>query len=117
MAYLSSTKPGVARGPHEHKKQSDLFCFLGFTTFKVYLWDNRTKSPTFRKKFIFVCPKNKPTFVIVPPGVIHAYKNIGKIEGLVFNSPNRLYKGRRRTQKVDEIRHEDQLDSPFKLDD
>ena len=28
MAYLSETKPGVVRGPHEHKNQSDFFVFL-----------------------------------------------------------------------------------------
>jgi dTDP-4-dehydrorhamnose 3,5-epimerase len=117
MAYLSSTKPGIARGPHEHRKQSDLFCFLGFSPFRVYLWDNRKKSPSFKKKFIFECAQNKPTLVIVPPGVVHAYKNIGSIDGLVFNAPNRLYKGRNRAHKVDEIRHEDQPDSLFKLDD
>ena len=117
MAYLSSTKPGVARGPHEHKKQSDLFCFLGFSSFRIYLWDNRKKSPTFKKKFNFESDKDKSTLVIVPPGVVHAYKNIGKTEGLVFNAPNRLYQGRHRTQTVDEIRHEGNSDSPFKLND
>ena len=117
MAYLSSTEPGIARGPHEHRKQSDLFCFLGFSPFRIYLWDNRKKSASYKKKFFFVCAKDKPTLVIVPPGVVHAYKNVGKTSGLVFNAPNRLYKGRNRTQKVDEIRHEDQSDSPFKLND
>jgi dTDP-4-dehydrorhamnose 3,5-epimerase len=34
----------------------------------------------------------------------------------VFNSPNRLYKGPGRNEPVDEIRHEDQADSPFALD-
>lgn len=117
MAYLSSTKPGAARGPHEHKKQSDLFCFLGFSPFRVYLWDNRKKSSTIKKKFMFECLKNKAMLVIVPPGVVHAYKNIGTSDGLVFNAPNRLYKGRHRTQAVDEIRHEENPNSPFKLID
>jgi len=115
MAYLSSTKPGVARGPHEHRKQSDLFCFLGISTFRIYLWDNRKKSPTYKRKFICNCAKNKPIMVIVPPGVVHAYKNIGKTDGLVLNAPNRLYRGRYRAQKPDEIRHEENPDSPFKL--
>jgi len=117
MAYLSSTKPGVARGPHEHKKQSDLFCFLGFSSFRIYLWDNRKKSSTFKKRFTFDCDQLKPTLVIVPPGVVHGYKNTGTTYGLVFNAPNRLYKGRRRIQKADEIRHEENPDSPFKLVD
>ncbi|MGH8014967.1 MAG: dTDP-4-dehydrorhamnose 3,5-epimerase family protein [Candidatus Zixiibacteriota bacterium] len=117
MAYLSSTKPGVARGPHEHKKQTDLFCFLGLSQFKIFLWDNRRKSLTFKKKFIAECEKGRPTLVIVPPGVVHAYKNTGKSSGLVFNAPNRLFKGVKRRQPVDEIRHEENPNSPFKLND
>lgn len=117
MAYLSSSKPGVARGPHEHKKQSDLFCFLGFSTFRIYLWDNRKKSPTFEQKFTFDCAQLKPTVLIVPPGVVHAYKNTGTTYGLVINAPNRLYKGRKRAHPVDEIRHEDDPQSPFKIKD
>lgn len=117
MAYLSSTKPGVARGPHEHRKQTDLFCFLGFAAFRVYLWDNRIKSASYKKKFIFDCASNKPTLVIVPPGVVHAYKNIGSDDGLVFNAPNRLFRGQHRTQEIDEIRHEENPDSPFRIEE
>ena len=117
MAYLSSTKVSASRGPHEHKKQSDLFYFLGTSTFRIYLWDNRKKSSSFKRKFKFECAKNKPALVIIPPGVVHAYKNIGTSDGWVFNAPNRLFKGSHRTQPIDEIRHEENPDSPFKLDD
>ncbi|HEY6009808.1 MAG TPA: dTDP-4-dehydrorhamnose 3,5-epimerase, partial [Geobacteraceae bacterium] len=37
MAYISMTQPGVARGPHEHVDQTDYFCFIGPSNFKVYL--------------------------------------------------------------------------------
>ena len=37
MAYISMTGRGTARGPHEHADQTDHFCFLGPSTFKVYL--------------------------------------------------------------------------------
>jgi len=117
MAYLSTTKPGVARGPHEHKSQTDLFCFLGLSEFQMFLWDNRKKFRSFKKTYQFKCRKSRPTLVIVPPGVVHAYKNIGKTDGLVFNAPNRLFKGRGRSKPVDEIRHEDDPESPFKLTD
>src|SRR6476660_4641316 len=46
MAYISMTEPGVARGPHEHIDQSDCFCFLGPSLFKVWLWDARPGSRT-----------------------------------------------------------------------
>ena len=29
MAYVSMTHPGVARGPHEHREQADVFVFMG----------------------------------------------------------------------------------------
>ena len=48
MAYISMTEPGVARGPHEHIDQSDCFCFLGPSNFKVYLWDDRKDSASQR---------------------------------------------------------------------
>jgi dTDP-4-dehydrorhamnose 3,5-epimerase len=38
MSYISQTEPGIARGPHEHKDQADLFCFVGPSTFRLYLW-------------------------------------------------------------------------------
>src|SRR3982750_525447 len=48
MSYISFTKPGVQRGPHEHVDQADLFCFIGPSTFRMRMWDNRADSPTFR---------------------------------------------------------------------
>ena len=54
--------------------------------------------------------------VIIPAGVVHAYRNVGTEPGVVFNCPNRLYKGPGRRYPVDEIRHEDDPASPFRLD-
>ena len=116
MAYVSVTRPGVARGPHEHVEQTDLFCFLGPSTFRLYLWDNRRQSLTFGQKATLDVGENDHALIIVPPGVVHAYRNIGMIDGLVFNAPNRLYAGEGKQQPVDEIRHEDDLESPFQLD-
>jgi dTDP-4-dehydrorhamnose 3,5-epimerase len=116
MAYISSTEPGVARGPHEHVDQADCFCFLGPSNFKMYLWDNRTKSPTHGVYQTDVVGADKPMLLIIPAGVVHAYKNVGKESGIVFNCPNRLYKGPGRREPVDEIRHEEDAHSRFRLD-
>ena len=115
MAYLSITRPGVARGPHEHVNQADLFCFQGPSDFKIYLWDNRPGSVSHGQKMIFEAGQRNPVMLIVPPGVVHAYKNIGQCDGLVFNAPNRLFKGSGRSDAIDEIRHEEIPNSPFKL--
>jgi len=117
MAYLSSTKAGVTRGPHEHEDQADLFCFVGPSNFKLRLWDNRPGSPTFGKVMTFTAGEDDPKAVVIPKGVVHAYQNIGRVDGIVINCPNRLYMGTGRRDPVDEIRHEDDPDTPFRLDD
>jgi dTDP-4-dehydrorhamnose 3,5-epimerase len=116
MAYVSMTQPGVARGPHEHTDQTDYFCFIGPSNFKVYLWDSREGSPSHGVRQVIFAGVDNPTMVIVPPGVVHAYKNVGIDNGIVFNAPNRLYAGEGKRSPVDEIRHEDVAGSPFSLD-
>jgi dTDP-4-dehydrorhamnose 3,5-epimerase len=116
MAYISLTEPGVARGPHEHRDQADVFCFLGPGTFKVYLWDNRPASPTYRARQTVAAGADNPQLVVIPAGVAHAYKCVSAESGVVFNCPNRLYKGPGRKEPVDEVRHEDDAASPFHLD-
>ena len=116
MGYLSQTLPGVARGPHEHGEQTDVFAFLGPGDFKLYCWDERAESPTFGKRITRVVGESYPMRVIVPPGVVHAYKNISPVPALVVNCPNRLYAGPVRRGPVDEIRHEDRADCPYVLD-
>src|SRR5262245_45638555 len=112
MAYISETKPGVTRGPHEHERQTDVFVFLG--AYQVDLWDNRPTSTTFQRHETVVIDANERMQLIVPPGIVHCYKNIGVKASLVVNCPDRLYKGPGRLEMVDEIRHEDDPQSPFK---
>jgi dTDP-4-dehydrorhamnose 3,5-epimerase len=116
MAYVSETLPGVARGPHEHVDQTDCFAFIGPGEFVLYLWDARTDSATRGHRVRAAVGESNRQCVLVPPGVVHAYKNIGAAPGWVFNAPNRLYAGPGKRSAVDEIRHEDQPDSPFRLE-
>jgi len=116
MAYISMTQPGVARGPHEHVEQTDYFCFIGPSDFKIYLWDKRPDSPTYGVKQIVFAGLDLPMMMTVPPGVVHAYKNVGIENGIVFNAPNKLFAGENRKQPVDEIRHEETASSAFILD-
>jgi dTDP-4-dehydrorhamnose 3,5-epimerase len=116
MAYVSETLPGVARGPHEHVDQTDYFAFLGPGDFRLYLWDARPDSPTRGRRMRVVVGESNRQAVVVPPGVIHAYKNIGATAGWVFNAPNRLYAGPGKQSPVDEIRHEDKAESVYPLD-
>lgn len=116
MAYISMTRPGVARGPHEHREQADCFAFIGPSNFKVYLWDARDDSPTRGVKQLVYAGSDSPALIVVPAGVVHAYKNIGGADGIVFNAPNMLYAGEGKRFPVDEIRHEEEAGSPFTLD-
>ncbi len=116
MAYVSETLAGVARGPHEHRDQTDYFAFLGPGEFLLYLWDARAESPTRGHCMRVAAGESNRQCVIVPPGVIHAYKNVGNTPGWVFNAPNRLYAGIGKREPVDEIRHEDAGESVYRLD-
>ena len=116
MCYLSWTEPGKARGPHEHTHQSDCFAFLGPGTFRLYLWDAREGSKTYGQRMRLDVGEDGPVTVLVPPGVVHAYRCISHTKGLVVNLPDKLYAGEQRKEEVDEIRHEDKRDSPFVLE-
>ena len=118
MAYISVTEPNMQRGPHEHVEQADLFCFIGAGNFKLRLWDNRADSPTFRYVMTLFVGADSPQAVIIPKGVAHAYKNISQTEkGVVINCPNRLYMGEGKKEAIDEIRHEDDPETIFTIDD
>ena len=116
MAYVSLTHPGVARGPHEHRDQADVFVFMGPSDFRMYLWDNRPGSRTEGRSMRFEAGESWPARVVVPAGVVHAYKNVGTGAGLVLNCPDRLYAGESRREPVDEIRWEDNPSGRFRLD-
>lgn len=117
MSYISVTEPLVQRGPHEHVDQADLFCFIGPGNFKIRLWDNRQDSPTYRYIMTLYVGADNPQAVIVPKGVVHAYKNVSTTEkGMVINCPNQLFMGEGKKEKIDEIRHEDDPNTIFTMD-
>jgi len=47
--------------------------------------------------------------------VVHAYKNIGAKPGLVVTITSLLFKGEGRREPVDEIRHENNPQSPYQI--
>jgi dTDP-4-dehydrorhamnose 3,5-epimerase len=115
MSYISFTKPGIQRGPHEHVDQADLFCFIGPSTFNIRLWDNRPESPTYNYLMSLDVGESDPKAVIVPKGIVHGYKNIGEVDGMVINCPNRLYMGKGKRESIDEIRHEDDPETIYRM--
>ena len=114
MGYISETLPGLERGPHEHVAKTDRFGFF-HGEYTLFLWDSRTHSPTYGNRQIVNVGEGNKVIVTIPPGVVHAYKNTGALPALVLNFPNKLYAGKNKAEPVDEIRHEDLVDSPFIL--
>lgn len=122
MSYVSLTKPGQIRGPHEHVNQSDYFVFLGPGSFELHLWDKRPSSAPLsgatagKNNYMKInVGEDEPTSVIVPPGIVHGYKCVSDIPGLCINLPDKLYKGENKSGEVDEIRWEDDENSPYKI--
>jgi dTDP-4-dehydrorhamnose 3,5-epimerase len=60
--------------------------------------------------------EDNPVVVVVPPGVVHGYRNLASTDGLVLNFPNRLYAGEGRKQPVDEIRYEEEDSAAFSME-
>ncbi|OQA30593.1 MAG: dTDP-4-dehydrorhamnose 3,5-epimerase [archaeon ADurb.Bin336] len=115
MSYVSFTKFGVVRGPHEHVNQTDFFVFIGPGDFELYLWDNRKNSKTFGEAQKIVVGESNKVSVTVPPGVVHGYKSITESGSLSINLPDKLFAGKDKKEAIDEIRHEKDLDSKFKI--
>lgn len=117
MTYISTTLPGVQRGPHEHADQADFFCFIGPSNFKMRMWDNRPDSETYMHVMTLFVGADNPKSIVVPKGVVHAYRNVGHIPGVVINCPNRLFMGEGKREEIDEIRHEDDPATIFRMED
>jgi dTDP-4-dehydrorhamnose 3,5-epimerase len=115
MACSSWSHPGVTRGPHQHVAQDDYFTFAGPSDFSVFLWDDRPNSAKAARGWFIVTGEKFPSRIFVPRGVVHAYRNTGKIPGLVVTVTNLLFKGEGRREPVDEIRHELNPNSPYIL--
>jgi dTDP-4-dehydrorhamnose 3,5-epimerase len=111
MAYVSQTEPGVKRGPHEHAMQSDYFAFIGPGNFELHLWQTSIHPvsgiPAAIIHETYQVGEDNPVAVIVPPGVVHGYRNVSDKPGWVFNGPNQLYAGPGQKHPVDEIRWEE----------
>ena len=103
MSYWSETDPYVLRGPHEHVDQRD--AFVTWRSRMLYiLYDQQTKESK-----TFITDPTKITRVIVDPTVVHCYRNLEPNKSLTGNFPTSLFMGKDKTEKIDEIRHEEHL--------
>lgn len=112
MAYFTKTLAGQMRGPHEHATQTDVMIFCE-SAFEIFLWDMRENSHTRYCRMRLITDRVLFQRLIIPPGVVHTYQAVGQ-DGIIVNCPDKLYRGWQRRQPVDEIRHEDNPENPFK---
>lgn len=90
QVYVTTAYPGVVKGWHYHRKQTDNFtCLHGMM--KIALFDARKDSPTYQSIMeLFVGEKN-PILISVPPGVYHGFKAIGIEIAYFMNIPTLPY--------------------------
>jgi dTDP-4-dehydrorhamnose 3,5-epimerase len=90
QAYVTVAYPGVVKGWHYHKNQTDHFAVVGGMA-KVVLYDDREGSSTRSWVNEFFLGHLNPTLVIIPPLVIHGIKGIGSEPAILLNIPDQLY--------------------------
>ncbi len=90
QVYVTAAYPGVVKGWHYHKLQTDHFvCIHGMA--KVVLYDRRDGSPTHGEVNEFFIGERNPSLVKIPPEVVHGFKGVGQGVALIVNVPTELY--------------------------
>jgi dTDP-4-dehydrorhamnose 3,5-epimerase len=90
QAYVTTTYPGVVKGWHMHRKQSDFIACIG-GMLKLVLYDPREGSPTKGKVEEYFLGIHNPLLVRVPENVYHGWKCVGPEAAVVLNVPTEPY--------------------------
>lgn len=90
QVYMTTAYPGVVKGWHYHKKQSDNMAVVK-GMMKIVLYDSRDGSPTRGEVNEFFAGEHNPILVHIPPYVYHGFKCISSGEAIVVNTPTETY--------------------------
>jgi dTDP-4-dehydrorhamnose 3,5-epimerase len=90
QVYMTTAYPGVVKGWHYHKKQTDHFSVVK-GMIKLVLYDSRENSPTKGEVNEFFLGENNPLLVKIPPLVFHGFKCISREEAICINVPTEVY--------------------------
>jgi len=90
QVYVSVAYPGVVKGWHYHKRQTDYFTIVK-GMMKVVLYDQRKESPTFGELNEFFMGELNPILLVIPPLVVHGMKAMGTEPGYLVNCPTEPY--------------------------
>jgi dTDP-4-dehydrorhamnose 3,5-epimerase len=99
QVYMTTVYPGVVKGWHYHKIQSDNFCCVK-GMIKLVLFDAREKSKTYGEINEFFIGEHNPLVVHIPRFVYHGFKGISETESIVINTITEVYN----SKKPDEFR-------------
>jgi dTDP-4-dehydrorhamnose 3,5-epimerase len=89
--YITTCHPGVVKGWHYHKKQTDHFvCLKGMA--KVVLYDAREGSKTKGMINEFFMGERHFILLKIPPLVYHGFKGTGNEQAWILNIPTEAYK-------------------------
>jgi dTDP-4-dehydrorhamnose 3,5-epimerase len=91
QVYLTVAYPGVVKGWHYHKLQTDHFVAVSGMV-KVVLHDRRKDSKTHGETNEFFMGELNPVLLVIPPLVAHGMKGIGTKPGMVVNCTTEPYR-------------------------
>jgi dTDP-4-dehydrorhamnose 3,5-epimerase len=90
QVYLSTCNPGIVKGWHYHKKQTDFFAVVQGNA-KVVLYDMQENSKTKGEVQEVLIGENNPILIQIPPMVVHAITSTDKNPVFLINCPTQPY--------------------------
>ncbi len=90
QTYMTTAYPGVVKGWHYHKKQTDNFVVVK-GMMKVVLYDSREESSTYKEVNEFFMGEHNPMLLQIPTFVFHGFKCVSEVEAICINVPTHPY--------------------------
>ena len=90
QTYMTTAYPGVVKGWHYHKKQTDNFVVVK-GMMKVVLYDSREESSTYKEVNEFFMGEHNPMLLQIPTFVFHGFKCVSEMEAICINVPTHPY--------------------------
>ena len=88
--YQSATDYGVVKCWHLHQVHTDQFTVTR-GKLQVVCADLREDSPSFGQVNSFIMGTQRPTLLMIPPGIMHGWKALSQPETIVVNLQSHVY--------------------------
>jgi len=90
QVHVTTTFPGRVRAWGLHRSITDrLFVVSGLV--KIAVFDGREDSATRGCLNEFVVGEKNPGLLVIPPSLYHGWKNIGTMDSIIINMPDKMY--------------------------